>query len=195
MYTIKALHNSYISPSVTIPALAMYFQAKMDQTLDSVFGYVWLVKGQGKTIVVDTGIGSPPGAAQRGEPEIIGDFVVDAGKDTVSLLQSERLAPKDADFVILTHLHWAHCANIKLFPKARILISRRGWRDVVAPEHRDLVPQDGFPRSVLAYLIDEAWERVEFLPEEADILPGLKVFWVGGHSPCSQAVKISTTKG
>lgn len=95
----------------------------------------------------------------------------------------------------MTHLHWDHCANVELFPRARILVSHRGWRDVVAPEHRELVPQDGSPRPVLSHLIDEAWERVEFLPEEVDILAGQEVFWVGGHSPCSQAVKISTTKG
>jgi glyoxylase-like metal-dependent hydrolase (beta-lactamase superfamily II) len=52
-----------------------------------------------------------------------------------------------------------------------------------------------FPRWVYAYLVNEAWGRVELLPDEAAVLPGLDVFWVGGHTSCSQAIKIETAQG
>lgn len=193
MYSVKALKNSYIG--FPVPALAMYFQEKIDETLDKIHVYIWLIKGQGKTVVVDTGLGSPPGTEPRTEAEVIGNFVIEPGRDTVSLLRSEGVEPEEVDYLILTHLHHDHCANVRLFPQAKICVSHRGWRDVVAPEHPDLVAEGTFLRSVLAYLIDEAWDRLLLLPEEASILPGLDVFWVGCHSPCSQAVKVSTSKG
>jgi glyoxylase-like metal-dependent hydrolase (beta-lactamase superfamily II) len=193
MYAVKALHNTSID--FPVPACCMYFQEKLDQTLDKLYGYVWLVRGHGKTIVVDTGLGLPPGEAPAGEPQVIGNFTIEPGHDTLSLLQQEGVTPEEVDYLLLTHLHYDHCANVGLFPTARVLISQRGWQSVVAPEHRGLVPEPGFPRRVYAHLIDEAWERVELLPDEAEILPGLEVFWVGGHTPCSQAVKIDTAKG
>lgn len=193
MYSVKALHNSTIG--FAAPALAMYFQEKIDETLERIVGYIWLIRGQGKTIVVDTGLGSPPGDTPRAEPEVIGNFVIQPGQDTVSLLRNEGVDPDQVDYLILTHLHHDHCANVRLFPRARVLVSFRGWRDVVAPVHRGVVSEALFPRSVLAYLADEAWNRLVLLPEEANVLPGLDVFWVGCHSPCSQAVKVGTSKG
>jgi glyoxylase-like metal-dependent hydrolase (beta-lactamase superfamily II) len=189
MYAVKALHNNYIH--FPVPACCMYFQEKLDQMLDEIYGYVWLVRGNGKTIVVDTGLGEAP----AGGPQVIGNFTIEPGHDTRSLLQREGVTPEEVDYLILTHLHYDHCANVRLFSRARILISQRGWQSVVAPAHRGLVPQPMFPRWVYAHLIGEAWERVELLPDEAEILPGLEVFGVGGHTPCSQAVKIDSAKG
>jgi glyoxylase-like metal-dependent hydrolase (beta-lactamase superfamily II) len=191
-YSIKALHNLYIH--FPVPGSLMYFQDKYDQTVQ-VFGYIWLIRGGGKTIVVDTGLGAPPTQGSKAERQVFGNFAIDPGKDTVSLLQKEGLAPEDVDYVILTHLHFDHCANIGLFKRAQIFISRRGWSSVVAPEHPRLVPEGLFPRSVYAFVLNEAWNRVMLLPAEAEILPGLQVFWVGGHTPCSQAIRVNTTRG
>ena len=192
LYSIKALHNNYIH--FPVPGSLMYFQDKYDQTV-KVFGYLWLIRGNGKTIVVDTGLGAPPDNASRVERQVFGNLEIDPGKDTVSLLHNEGVAPEDVDYVILTHLHFDHIANLQLFSRARILVSRRGLISVVAPEHPGLVPAGLFPRSIYAFMLHEAWERTVLLPEEAEILPGVRIFWVGGHTPCSQAVRINTTRG
>jgi glyoxylase-like metal-dependent hydrolase (beta-lactamase superfamily II) len=192
MYTIKALHNNYISFPVS--GSAMYFQEKLDQQVE-VFGYLWLIKGNGKIICVDSGLGLPPNDTSDNKSQVLGNFTIDYGKDTISLLNQEGLASEDVDYLILTHLHFDHCANVRLFPRAEILISHRGWGKVMAPDHPGMVPAGLFPRSVFAYLVQEAWDRVKLLPEEIEILPGLSVFWIGGHTPCSQAIKIATEKG
>lgn len=193
MFSVKALYNSYIG--FPVPGLAMYFQDKLDVTLDRVVGYLWLVRGNGKTVVVDTGIGSPPGARPRTEPEPVKHFLIEPGRDTVSALRREGVRPEDVDILILTHLHWDHCFNARLFPGAAILVSGRGWQSILSPEHPGLVPEALFPRDVFSFLEREAWDRVRLLPDEAEVLPGLDVFWVGGHTPCSQAVKIATARG
>jgi glyoxylase-like metal-dependent hydrolase (beta-lactamase superfamily II) len=192
-YSVKVLLNSHIN--FPVPACCMYFQEKLDKTLDNLCGYVWLVEGNGKIVVVDTGLGFSPGGPSECGPQIIRNFTVEPGHDTASLLLQEGITPPAVDYLILTHLHDDHCSNVRLFTGAKILISQRGWHSVMAPEHPGLVPEPLFPRSVYSHLVNEAWDRVELLPDEVEILPGLEVFWVGGHTPCSQAVKIDTPRG
>ena len=129
------------------------------------------------------------------KPLVYGNFTVLPGRDTLSLLRNLGVAPEDVGYLVLTHLHYDHCANVALFPRAEILISQRGWSKTMAPDHPGLVPADVFPQQVFSHLKQEAWGRVRLLPEEAEVLPGLEVFWVGGHTPCSQAVKVATAQG
>jgi glyoxylase-like metal-dependent hydrolase (beta-lactamase superfamily II) len=191
MYTIQALRNFYID--FPVPGLAMYFQEKIDQTV-RIVGYVWLVRGEGQIVVVDAGIGQSPERAGDIK-QTVGHFTVMPGEDTASLLSRDGTAPEDVDWLILTHLHTDHCLNAPLFKKARIVISRRGWEAVTNPGHPALLPERVFSREVLDYLRVDARDRVVLVSDEEQILPGLSVFYTGGHTPCSQAVRIETAAG
>ena len=131
MYTIQALRNFYID--FPVPGLAMYFQEKVDQTVE-IAGYIWLVRGAGKTIVVDAGIGQPPEVAGTGK-QMLGHFTTAPAEDTASLLRAEGIDPADVDYLILTHLHTDHCLNTPLFKRATIVVSRRGWDAATHPAH------------------------------------------------------------
>ena len=52
------------------------------------------------------------------------------------------------------------------------------------------MPRDGFPRKVFGWLVDEAWDRLELVEGEADVLPGIRVVETGGHSPGHQIVVV-----
>ncbi len=189
MYSIKALKNSHLEADGPV----MFFQSKQFERLQ-VFGYLWLIRGQGLTVVVDSGIGDPAG---EDAPRLQGyaGFVCDPGEDTDSLLRREGLAPDEVDYLILTHLHWDHCVNTRLFTSAKIVVSRRGLASVATPRHRGLVPNGLFFRQVIAHIVDEAWDRVILADDEFEVVPGIRTFWVGGHTECSQAVAVETAKG
>ncbi|HWP41733.1 MAG TPA: MBL fold metallo-hydrolase [Blastocatellia bacterium] len=191
MYTIKAIRNFYVD--FPVPGLAMYFQEKAGQTVE-VCGYVWLIRGHGKTIVVDAGIGQQPAQDADGS-QVIGNFTVAPGEDTASLLRREGVDPAEVDYLLLTHLHMDHCLNAPLFERAKILISHEGWESVARPKHRCMTPDNLFPRQVYAYLKERAWDRVELLEREQSVLPGIDIFYTGGHTPCSQAVTVETGAG
>lgn len=191
MYTIKVLRNFTID--FPVPGLAMYFQNKIDQTVE-VCGYIWLLRGEGKTIVVDAGIGKAP-VNEKAEKQMVMHFTVAPHEDTASLLKREDIDPSDVDILILTHLHLDHCLNAPLFTRAKILISRVGWGSILHPAHPRMTPDPLFPESVFRYLREQAWDRVELLEREQEILPGMTVFHTGGHTPCSQAVLVETAKG
>jgi len=152
-------------------------------------GYFWVIEGQGRLIAVDTGVGEPSGRRQEFQ-----GYLVEKGQDTLSLLDRAGLAAGDFDTVVLTHLHWDHCLNIALFPRARIFISFREWTNVIKPRHPALASDPPFPQSVVRYL-KAASKRVNFIKDEEEIVRGIRVFWVGGHTPGSQAVAVTTALG
>ena len=88
-------------------------------------------------------------------------------------------------------------ANIHLFRKARICISRKGWiEDFQAPYYHLHVPRRlRIPPGVNNYLQNEGWEKLHLLADDEEIFEGLRTFWAGVHHRSSLAVCIETSKG
>lgn len=154
----------------------------------------FLLEGDGKRILVDTGIDTA-----------LTDFTSDAQKSrmdlpsehrsTVDLLAELGLTPEDIDILVLTHLHFDHYLNARLFTHARIVLNRREYLHVLMPENAPVLPRSSYPREVIAWLVDEAWERLELVDGEHEVLPGLRVIWTGGHTPGHQIVVAETSEG
>ncbi|MGB2896264.1 MAG: MBL fold metallo-hydrolase [Anaerolineales bacterium] len=99
-----------------------------------------LVRSQGKTILVDTGIGnklSEDAARQWGLERDAGGLIEN--------LAALGVAPDDVDVVINTHLHADHCAgNTRLidgeaqptFPRAEYWVQRMEWAEASHPDAR-----------------------------------------------------------
>lgn len=71
---------------------------------------VTLLRGEGRVTLVDSGL-------------------VDDRPRLLAALHARGLAPEDVDEVITTHLHYDHCGNHLLFPRARYLVSRFDLED------------------------------------------------------------------
>lgn len=157
------------------------------------YTYIWVIKGGSEPVVVDTGL-------REGYEEEFNrfcpgeEYTVGPGEDTISCLRKVGVDPSQIRHLIATHLHYDHMANVRVFENADIYVSKKGWLELMAPKHRQLVSPVMFPRDVLAYLANEAWGRLHLVEDEA-ILPGIRVFWVGGHTMCSQAIAVETRKG
>lgn len=184
MYSITPLHNS----SLTTTGPIIFYQQKVREEVH-IKGWIFLLEGMGRQVLVDCGFGTP---AQIERKKFA--FTVAPGHDTLSLLQNRGIAPNDISDVILTHLHWDHCTNAPLFERAQFHVSKTGWREIVqAPRHPLLVPDRSFPRAVFEWL-DQS-NRLNLLEDEAEPLPGIRTFWIGGHTPCCQAVAVQTAGG
>lgn len=142
----------------------------------------------GKVVVCETGIGtklSEKRARQVGlrEPEGL-----------LHSLHRVGIRPEEVDAVVTTHLHWDHAGGLTrrdregglemTFPKARHYIQRSEWDFALAPD----------PRSRAGYIADDFTpladgnQLVEFVDGDAEVLPGVFVRHVGGHTPGSQVV-------
>lgn len=120
-------------------------------------------------------------------------ILVDTGAPNPAILRQALaqvgLMPADFDTVILTHLHFDHCANTELFPTARFILQRREWEFA----HQPITSQ----REIyVSELIDRVGQRdlvlVEDYYEAAD---GVAVHLVPGHTEGQQAVSVSTVEG
>jgi glyoxylase-like metal-dependent hydrolase (beta-lactamase superfamily II) len=159
---------------------------------------LYVIQGHGWNIMVDAGMSRCHAAASN--PSIVAQlgsgthFVVES--DPLDLLKSQMgLAAGDIDFIVVTHFHLDHVANLALFPSAKIIVSRKGLAQLLAPSHDELVPRTAFPRDVLCYVVGDARERLMLAEDRDEVLPGIEVAWTGGHSVDHQAVRVKTPSG
>jgi glyoxylase-like metal-dependent hydrolase (beta-lactamase superfamily II) len=194
-YSIKAIKFA----EQTVPGPQMFFMSRWDEWMVADFFFFVLRGDDGTVALVDTGVRD----VDEIQPLVVagvghkGRFRMDMDRQSIPLLlQQEGIDPADVDYVLLTHLHYDHCSNAKLFPNARFVVSRTGWHLTLDPPHPALTPDILFPRDILAYLAGEARDRLILVDDEApDFLPGIGAFYVGGHTMCSQAFTVQTREG
>lgn len=188
-YTVTILNNGDWATHGTV----MYDPAYSSPEDIRIAQNFFLLEGGGARVLVDTGIDTAltdhTSAAQRER------FDFAPHRTTMELLADAGLVPDDIDVLILTHLHFDHYLNARLFNRARIVLNRREYLHVLLPENRPMLPRSSYPREVFAWLVDDAWDRLELVDGDAEVLPGLSVSWTGGHTPGHQIVLAETTSG
>jgi glyoxylase-like metal-dependent hydrolase (beta-lactamase superfamily II) len=142
----------------------------------------------GKVIVCETGIGTKL-SEKRAQQVVL--------REPEGLLHSlHRLGirPEEVDAVITTHLHWDHAGGMTrrdsegglslTFPKARHFIQKSEWDFALHPDVRS---QTGYIADDFTPL-EDGNHLVEFLSGDAEVMPGLELRHVGGHTPGSQVL-------
>jgi glyoxylase-like metal-dependent hydrolase (beta-lactamase superfamily II) len=167
---------------------------------EELYFYMVLVRGEGKTVVINTG---PPrdlaALNARWTATFGGRGALVRREDEFPEKALNRLGikPEDVNFVLITPLQAYAVGNIPLFKNAQVCVSRRGWiEDFHAPAYTLHVPRKlRIPDDVLGYVEIEAAEKLRLLTDEEEILPGLSAFWVGTHHRSSMAYLIETRAG
>jgi glyoxylase-like metal-dependent hydrolase (beta-lactamase superfamily II) len=141
-----------------------------------------------------------------------GDIVFDAGYTTETAKRrgsrslplrepTEALALLDVDvarvpFVILSHFHFDHVGDLDPFSSAQIVAQEaemKFWtgRHAHRPDFRPFVEPADLQRLVGLSLDG----RIDFVDGTREIVPGVTVHKVGGHTPGMQIVSVQTAKG
>jgi len=195
-YTIRAFNAG----TFWVPGPEVYWMHNWG-TREEMNVIVYLLRGGGRNILINTGppqdlteindawegfFGFPEARIARADDQL-----------PQNILKAQGLTADDISTVIVTPLQAYATANIHLFRRAEICISRKGWiEDFQAPYHHLHVPRHlRVPPGVNNYLQNEGWEKLRLVAEEEEILPGLRVFWTGVHHRSSMAVCIETGRG
>ncbi len=188
MYAVTILNNgTWLAPGAVIYSHPYGWREPVE-----IVQNFFLVEGAGHVALIDTGIDDLESYLTE---EQCKQLRPDPSRTTRELLASRGVEPEDIDTLILTHLHFDHYANAKLFSRARIVVNRTEFLHVLQPDNRLYMPRKGFPRDVFAWLVDDAWERLELVDGEVEVLPGVRLIETGGHSPGHQIVTVETSQG
>jgi glyoxylase-like metal-dependent hydrolase (beta-lactamase superfamily II) len=147
-----------------------------------------LVRTGKENVVIETGIGD------KFEPKYADIYGVEKTTTLLDDLKRHGLAPEDIHIVINTHLHFDHCGwnmrregtrLVPTFPRARYLIQRAHWEHACRPTERD---RGSFFEDFFA----GAEKQTEFLEGDAEVLPGISVEVISGHTPDMQCVRVTS---
>ncbi|MBV9734742.1 MAG: N-acyl homoserine lactonase family protein [Acidisphaera sp.] len=148
--------------------------------------YIWAIRGQGRTIVLDTGFSEA--AAKRRQRVFLRS--PGAALDAIGI---DAAAVQD---VVISHLHYDHAGNMDLFPRATFHLQdaemaySTGRCMCHAVLRRPMEVED-----VLTAVRHVYADRVRFHDGTGEIAPDVTVHLVGGHSGGLQVVRVPTARG
>lgn len=148
--------------------------------------YIWVIRGHGRVVVVDTGFGEAQARARK--RELIHtpmDLLARAGIDSTTV-----------EDVILTHLHYDHAGSLDAFPAATFHLQDEEMRYATGRPmcHACLRAPFNY-RDVLdaVHLVHAG--RVHFHDGDTELFPGISLHRIGGHTGGLQVVRVATERG
>lgn len=118
-------------------------------------------------------------------------------RTVVTALGEVGVEPAEIRHVIVTHLHFDHAAGLTserngsiglTFPNADVRVQRREWEDALAN-------RSTMTKTYLRSHLDPIADRVRPLDDSGEILPGIAVRPLPGHTWGQQGVFVRTTDG
>ena len=149
---------------------------------------VWLVRGNGHTILVDSGFYREQFFRQWH----VTDFV-----RPDEAVKRAGVNPEDVTDVIITHMHWDHADGMDLFPKARVWVQKEELEYYAGEAWQSRRTHGGIdPDDVLAAVKLNIGGRMTLVNGDAqEILPGISCYTGGKHTWASQFVTVNTAAG
>lgn len=148
--------------------------------------YVWVARNAAHTVVIDTGFDEE--AAKRRKRQLLRPPA-----EGLRLLGVDCALVKH---VIITHLHYDHAGNLPLFPQAQFHLQDAEMTYATGRYMGHSFFSHAYDlESVLTMVRLVYGARVRFHTGDAEILPGISVHHVGGHTLGLQVVRVWTRLG
>jgi glyoxylase-like metal-dependent hydrolase (beta-lactamase superfamily II) len=149
-----------------------------------------LIRGGGRTVLIDTGAGNkiPQDRRERVYP---GDY-----GHLMESMASIGVRATDIDIVINSHLHFDHCgwntanvhgADIPTFPNARYYIARNEWE---AATHTNERTRTAYLSENFLPLAESG--QLELFEEEVQVTPEVRILPAPGHTEAHLMVVLSS---
>lgn len=148
--------------------------------------YVWAIVGETRTFVFDTGFDAKVAARRKRH------LLRPVGEG----LRMIGIDPDTVEDVILSHLHFDHCGNHELFPKARYHVQDVEMAYCTGRCMCHAYLRAPFDYEDVANMVGKLFAgRVAFHDGVSEIAPNLTVHRVGGHSRGLQVIRVLTRRG
>lgn len=150
---------------------------------------VWAaaVEGDGKRILVDTGISDADWINENG----LGPCLQEEDESLKGALGEIGWDLDEIETVVNTHLHWDHCDNNSLLPNANFYVSEKEWRYAHEPiDTQSWIYIGSWKREPLTY-----FNYTLVSSDHFDLAPGLRLVRTPGHSAGHQSLLVNTSEG
>jgi len=149
-----------------------------------------IVRGE-KTMLIDAGIGDQMDAKS------IAIYGIDRSRNLDHTMADAGLDAERIDIVLASHLHFDHAGGFTIrdaagtltprFPRARYVARTAEWEDATHPHERNRASylQENFVPLMDAGVLD-------LVPDDAVIMPSVRVVRTGGHTMHHQIVMIES---
>ena len=147
-----------------------------------------LIRTGAANVLIDAGIGD------KLPPKLLEIYGVARERHLDHALADAGLSASDIDVVIATHLHFDHAGGfttrigdrvVPRFSRARYVVRRGEWEDALHPNARS---RASYMPDNYAPLFESG--VVDFLDDDAEVVPGVSVQRTGGHTAHHQIVRI-----
>jgi len=150
----------------------------------------WLIRGNGKNILVDTGNGT------KWNEKLKDIYNLDTSSgNLLSSLTRAGLRPEEITHVILTHLHFDHTGGsttllngelVPTFPNARYYVQKKHWELSEKPTEKD---RGSFMRDDFVPLMNHG--VLDLVDGEGELFPGIDLLVTNGHTTAQQLPRIT----
>jgi glyoxylase-like metal-dependent hydrolase (beta-lactamase superfamily II) len=153
---------------------------------------VWLIRGNGRVILVDSGFY---------RPQFFKELKIDGFLKPSDVVAQSGIMPavkaQDVTDVVITHMHWDHADGMDLFPNARIWLQKDEYTYYTGEAWQSPHTHGGIAKDdVLAAVKLNLAGRVSLVNGDTqEILPGITCYIGGKHTFQSQYVGVNTRAG
>jgi N-acyl homoserine lactone hydrolase len=158
------------------------------QLVDSA-NIIWVISGSWGTLVMDTGAGEPEWVSEHHRP-----FRRSPEQQPAVALAAAGVDPAGVQTVLLSHLHYDHCANNELFSNAEFVVHRSeiAYASAPFPVHAEVyeAPTAGYHPSWTA-----AAPRFRPVDSDVQLAPGVQAIHLPGHAPGQMGLVVQAETG
>ncbi len=179
IYAIRYAHHDRRSPE-------NFIGGDPHDILQPLAYFVWAIVGPHGTFVVDTGFDEMM-ADKRGRTmtKPIGEGLKSLGID-----------PAAVEHIIVSHLHYDHCGNYNLFPRARYHLQDCEMAYATGRCMCHALIRFPFEVEDVVAMVRKVFDgRVIFHEGSTQMAPGITLHHIGGHSKGLQCVRVKTRRG
>jgi glyoxylase-like metal-dependent hydrolase (beta-lactamase superfamily II) len=163
-----------------------FLEPDMHDGLMSLDYYLWIAHNASRTVVVDTGF-SPRAAEERNRPQLV---------EPIDALIRVGVDPDLIEDVVISHLHYDHAGNLHRFGRARFHVQDAEVGFATGRSMCQAHMRWPFDVEDVVCLVRRTYDgRVVHHRGDADILPGISLHYVPGHTEGMQSVRVITPRG